>query len=1057
VPDDVTVECSAVPDPPTVTATDNCDHEIVVDYKQERTDGDCPQDYVLTRTWTATDDCGNTASASQIITVQDTTPPDITCPTTDTIKCDDPTDPSFTGWPTVTDNCGEVVVTHADQVLPSECPQEKIIVRTWTATDECGNSDSCEQRISVVDDEAPIITNCSADKDVCADQDLKAVIPNVIVEIIVKDNCDPGPLTITQDPPAGTVVGVGEHLITVTVSDGCGNESTCVVKFRVHTGNIIVHKFHDVNGDGLHDGDGPLANWTFTLKNAQGQPIATWHTDANGMITWGGLGCGLYTIEEMPMLGGSWTNSTPMVQTVEVKMDQTAEAWFGNYLLGKISGHKFNDVNGNHAYDAGELRMAGWVIHLLDAQGNVLETKTTTAPDGYYEFKDLLPGVYGLSEEPQTGWTNSKTPAQVNLDPEEESVDNDFGNFQRFIVRGHKWLDKDGDGTWDSGEPGIPGWTITLSGPSEAEIWAGSTATAAAQNSTKTDATGAYTFTLSLPGQYTISEEHRDGYEPTTPDSVQFTAEGGREIVIDFGNRTHLGGGGSLGNKFWDLNHNAVWDEGEPALPGWKIIIRNASGAQVYETTTMDAPNTPNHGAWFVTEWLAPGDYTVEEAPRGGWVQTYPETEHGVYRIRITGDGKYQLLSAKPGWYNNRLNFGNARVMGYKFEDVDENRQRDSGEQLLGGWTITMRNAANQIAYTTQTVGAGGMQGMWYLESLLPEGDYFVSEETQQGWTQTYPASNAGGYTIHMGKYGEYELKSARPSWFEGLNFGNVRRTGGRCPDCPQWLVFQSDRVDGNYNIFRSKFDGTEVKQLTNAPQADISPVWNFPGTEIAFATLRDGNWEIYRMGPDGGNQINVTKYPTATDIAPSWSCNWIAFQSNRDGNWEIYKTDPDGRQQIRLTDNPASDEAPTWSPDGEKIAFQSNRDGNWEIYIMDGDGGNVVRLTDNAAADRNPDWSTDGQWIVFESNREGNQYDIFKMNVATREVVRLTDNPADDTNPAWMPYCEWIFFQSNRDQNNEVYRMKYDGTLQLNLTRVPNDDVLDFVPGGITAAPKAE
>ncbi|MFV5700220.1 PKD domain-containing protein, partial [Flavobacterium sp. ZT3R17] len=74
-PADVTAECSAVPAAATLTATDNCDAVPVVTFKEVRTDGNCASNYTLTRTWTATDVCGNTASKAQVITVQDKTAP----------------------------------------------------------------------------------------------------------------------------------------------------------------------------------------------------------------------------------------------------------------------------------------------------------------------------------------------------------------------------------------------------------------------------------------------------------------------------------------------------------------------------------------------------------------------------------------------------------------------------------------------------------------------------------------------------------------------------------------------------------------------------------------------------------------------------------------------------------------------------------------------------------------------------------------------------------------------------------------------------------------------
>ncbi|MBC7237796.1 MAG: PD40 domain-containing protein, partial [Chloroflexi bacterium] len=275
------------------------------------------------------------------------------------------------------------------------------------------------------------------------------------------------------------------------------------------------------------------------------------------------------------------------------------------------------------------------------------------------------------------------------------------------------------------------------------------------------------------------------------------------------------------------------------------------------------------------------------------------------------------------------------------------------------------------------------------------------------------------------------------------------------CPVCPDWVVFQSNRQGDNNNIFRMDYDGGNVVQLTNNPAEDVSPTWSFDGSRIAFATNRDGDWEIYRMDENGGGQTNVTKRPLAVDgrspsndLAPSWNCEWIAFQSDRDGNWEIYKTDPAGATQIRLTNHPAMDQAPAWSPDGNWIAFQSNRDGNWEIYIMYKDGGNLRRVTNHPAADRNPTWSWDGAWLAFNSDREG-QEDVFKVNLQTLDVVRLTDSPARDSDPAWMPYCDYIFFQTDRDQNYEIYRMDYEGLVEENISREPEwVDVLDVVPG---------
>lgn len=105
VPEDLTVECDAVPEPADITATDNCDPSPSISYSETRTDGDCASNYTLIRTWTAVDACGNSTSETQIIAVQDTTPPVISCNAPAAIT---PPDAPISFTATATDNCDEL-------------------------------------------------------------------------------------------------------------------------------------------------------------------------------------------------------------------------------------------------------------------------------------------------------------------------------------------------------------------------------------------------------------------------------------------------------------------------------------------------------------------------------------------------------------------------------------------------------------------------------------------------------------------------------------------------------------------------------------------------------------------------------------------------------------------------------------------------------------------------------------------------------------------------------------------------------------------------------------
>src|SRR5207247_6729439 len=109
-----------------------------------------------------TDACGNSSTCVQTITVQDITRPSLICPTNVTLDCPANTSTNVTGVATAQDGCGAVTVTYLDSVT-NNCGATKVIARTWTATDACGNSTNCVQTITVRDITKPVVT-CPPDR-----------------------------------------------------------------------------------------------------------------------------------------------------------------------------------------------------------------------------------------------------------------------------------------------------------------------------------------------------------------------------------------------------------------------------------------------------------------------------------------------------------------------------------------------------------------------------------------------------------------------------------------------------------------------------------------------------------------------------------------------------------------------------------------------------------------------------------------------------------------------------------------------------------------------------
>ncbi|TXI66665.1 MAG: hypothetical protein E6Q46_04730, partial [Flavobacterium sp.] len=162
LPADATVQCDTIPTAVTLTATDNCG-TATVSFNETSTEvSESCASYIITRTWTATDLCGNDIVHTQTITVQDTEAPMINCPA-DLEIFNSALDLSGNyGTATATDNCGSTFISYTDAVIIGDCNNGDTIQRTWYAYDDCGNFSSCIQNIVFKDNTPPAIT-CPSD------------------------------------------------------------------------------------------------------------------------------------------------------------------------------------------------------------------------------------------------------------------------------------------------------------------------------------------------------------------------------------------------------------------------------------------------------------------------------------------------------------------------------------------------------------------------------------------------------------------------------------------------------------------------------------------------------------------------------------------------------------------------------------------------------------------------------------------------------------------------------------------------------------------------------
>jgi hypothetical protein len=225
-PAPITVQCAGdvpAPDTTKVTASDNCG-SVTRAWVKDVSSGTCPK--IITRTYKATDACGNVATCTQTITVQDLTPPTIACVGDVKVDCGAPTDTAHTGIPTASDNCGTPTLSHNDVTTNKNC--YSVITRTWTATDGCGNTATCVQHITVTDRTGPLVT-CPPDKQLSCGQ---STDPSNTGMATATDNCTAATdinIFYTDAPAAGSQCAGSTNVDrTWTAIDATGNVGTCV-------------------------------------------------------------------------------------------------------------------------------------------------------------------------------------------------------------------------------------------------------------------------------------------------------------------------------------------------------------------------------------------------------------------------------------------------------------------------------------------------------------------------------------------------------------------------------------------------------------------------------------------------------------------------------------------------------------------------------------------------------------------------------------------------------------------------------------------------------------
>lgn len=269
----------------------------------------------------------------------------------------------------------------------------------------------------------------------------------------------------------------------------------------------------------------------------------------------------------------------------------------------------------------------------------------------------------------------------------------------------------------------------------------------------------------------------------------------------------------------------------------------------------------------------------------------------------------------------------------------------------------------------------------------------------------------------------------------EGSDFDPVINRDGST------LFYASTQHSPTADIYRKQVTGSAITQLTSHPANDVMPAISPDGSRIAFASDRNGSWDLFLMSSDGGQAAQLT-LDGSNNLHPTWSPDgrMIAFcrLGEVSGKWELWVVE---------ANNPGARTFlgyglfPEWSPVDDKIAFQRSRDRGdrffsvWTIDFEEGEARNPTEIaSDPDAAIVNPTWSPDGRHLAFavipdpaavSNGRTPPQSDIWIARVDGSGRANLTGGGGfANLSPSWTS-GDAVFFVSNRSGKDNIWAVR--------------------------------
>ena len=519
-------------------------------------------------------------------------------------------------------------------------------------------------------------------------------------------------------------------------------------------------------------------------------------------------------------------------------------------MASEIFGSVVLDLNQNGVRNAGEDRLAGWLVFLdsdRDGVHDAGESSSITDQNGDYSLSGLAAGTHRIVEEMQPGW-RAVTPISKDVFVDvNKKTRSDFFVFAGGDIVGTMWNDLDNSGDRSVDEPPLSGWTVYLD---------------LNQNSLKdptepsrlTDHNGEFRFDGLPAGDYEVTEILPLGWDAARRHGTAVTAAvvALGETSIEFANFSDTNGG-IKGVVFNDLNADGVRNvnsvTGEFIEPG---IVGRSLYIDANENGTLDADEvsalTDSDGEYLFASLVA-GTYRVAEELPGGWEMS-PDTL--AYQSVFVSPG--DVVTADPfGNFTTR----NGSISGMVWNDLNHDGVRDVNtitgafiDPALSNWDVFLDLNRNSLMDAGEPAAVTNLAGM-YTFADLQIGEYKVQQKIRTGW-EVAPTFNdsqtivvISGVDVTAADFAVYDASASAPGSLGGTIWNDVNLNG----------AMEADEVGLSGRQVYLDLNANGAKDATE-PGATTDALGNYGFTGITAGSI------LVRVSPTSGW---IPTFPTSS------------------------------------------------------------------------------------------------------------------------------------------------------------------------------------------------